>query len=74
MSRATVSCLVLNKRGVWGFHGKIQAKSAAQADRLSEIRFPGRRSFDRMVDQRKSLRTTALCRSVQEGEISEAII
>jgi hypothetical protein len=27
-----------------------------------------------MVDQRKSLRTTALCRSVQEGEISEAII
>jgi hypothetical protein len=45
-----VSCLVppshvsfLNKRGVWGFHSKIQAKSAAQADRLSEIRFPGRR-------------------------------
>jgi hypothetical protein len=27
-----------------------------------------------VVDQRKSLRTTALCRSVQDGEINEAII
>jgi hypothetical protein len=45
-----VSCLVppspvsfLNKRGIWGFRGKIQAKSAAQADRLSDIRFAARR-------------------------------
>lgn len=34
--------LCLNKRGVWGLHSEIRAKSAAEAGRLSEIRFPGR--------------------------------